>query len=104
MTNALHPCVHCHRHFRASEGHCPFCAAVVRPRLALGALAVVGALALSGCDTGGVARAQDLDDPEEAVRQTPQYGAPSYDPGPPPTPQPPPPDNRDAGRPPPRPH
>jgi len=102
MTTALQPCVHCHRHFRASEGACPFCATfVVRPRSALGAIAIASALALGGCDT--VASAQDFDDPEQAVRQTPQYGAPSYDPGPPPTPQPPPPDNRDAG-PPRRPH
>jgi hypothetical protein len=92
MKSALRPCERCHRHVRLGVAACPFCdSALVR---GLGVVAIAGAsLAMSGCEL--TASAQELDDPEEAVRMTPQYGAPSYDPGPPPTPQPP--DNRDAG-------
>ncbi len=96
MKNTLRPCERCHRHVRLGSSACPFCDSVLVR--GLGIVAIAGAsLAMSGCEV--TASAQDLDDPEEAVRMTPQYGAPSYDPGPPPTPQPPPPDNRDAGPP-----
>lgn len=96
----LGPCAGCGRHVRAIEGACPFCGTTRRSRT-LAVIATAGvALALSGCDVHGTALAQDDDDSaDEPVRMTPQYGAPSYDPGPPPTPQPLPPDNRDAGPP-----
>ena len=99
MRVSLRPCERCQRHIRESERTCPFCAARALPRLAVGVMAAA-ALTIGGCDVASSASAQvDFDEPEEAVRQTPQYGAPSYDPGPPPIPQPPPPDNRDAGPP-----
>jgi RNA polymerase subunit RPABC4/transcription elongation factor Spt4 len=101
MKVTLEPCARCHRHVRATEGACPFCEAPP-PRerrvgwlgaaLATG-LTVSAASSLVGCDAASVARAQ-VD--EDAVRLTPQYGAPS-DPYPPPPP--PPRDDPDAGKP-----
>jgi hypothetical protein len=105
MSLALHPCRHCARHVRADERACPFCGSEVRralPRTSLGLVIVAGAaLTLAGCDGGLVATAHaDIED--EPVRQTPQYGAPSYDPEPPPPPpqQGPRPRGVDAGTPP----
>ena len=101
MKVTLEPCARCHRHVRVTEGACPFCdAPVARERRVgwLGAALATGLTAstvssLVGCDAASVARAQIDDD---AVRLTPQYGAPS-DPYPPPPP--PPRDEPDAGKP-----
>lgn len=108
MKVTLEPCARCHRHVRVTEGACPFCEApaprersfsrVDRRGGWLGAALATGltasaASSLAGCDAASVARAQ-LDD--DAVRLTPQYGAPS-DPYPPPPP--PPRDEPDAGKP-----
>jgi len=94
MSLTLRPCPRCLRHVRLAEPSCPFCDESRVARAGLGvALAAGAALALTACDSASVASAQ-VDD--EAVRLTPQYGAPS-DPYPPPPP--PPRDEPDAGKP-----
>lgn len=112
MKTPLRPCVRCDRHVRGDELSCPFCGAACVPSglgasngSARGALLVAGAvLALGAQDLAApvCVLAQD-DDPEEAIRLTPQYGAPDYQPDPPPPPPPPPPprspNERDAGPP-----
>lgn len=97
MKARLHPCPRCERHVRASEAACPFCTTRLGARSWLGAALATGLTTTAAVGLGGdavsVAHAQ-VDD--EAVRLTPQYGAPS-DPYPPPPP--PPRDEPDAGKP-----
>ena len=63
MSHAMHPCLSCGRHVRASETSCPFCASAFRapfvavaptvgPRfVSRGALLFAGALAVGGCES-----------------------------------------------------
>jgi hypothetical protein len=67
MSPAMHPCLSCGRHVRASETSCPFCASAFRapnvvaapavgPRfVSRGALLVAGALAIGGCESTAAA-------------------------------------------------